>query len=169
MASALVQLERPQEALQRQLEAARIQRAILDLDPQNEVARFDTAFALNEASASEIALGDLNAAEQRLTQVLAILSASNELMQPKLTNAKVLLAIAYYNLGQSHARRAAAPTASRTVRMEECQEAQRWFDLSRPSLTEADANPPWANYARGRMARVVGELSVCTTELTALK
>jgi serine/threonine protein kinase len=169
MASALVQLKRPQEALQRQLEAARILRAILDLDPQNEVARFDTAFALNEASASAIALGDVNAAEQRLTQVLAILSASNELTQPKLTNAKVLLAIAYYNLGQSHARRAAAATATRAERMDQCQEAQRWFDLSRPSLTEADANPPWANYARGRMARIVGELSACTTGLTALK
>jgi len=101
--------------------------------------------------------------------VLAILSASNEQTQPKLTNAKALLAIAYYNLGQSHARRAAAATTNRKLRMDQCQEAQRWFDLSRPSLTEADANPPWPNYARGRIARIVGELSGCTTGLTALK
>ena len=169
MADALGRLKRPREALQKQVEAAQLLGAILDADPKNEIARYDAAFALTEASATDITLGDLHAADEGLMDALKILSESNSLQQPKLTDTRVLLAVAWFRLGQSQARHAASPAATSAAHNRYCREAQRWFDLSRPVLTDAEADGQWRAATHGKTDQIAHEMQICANVLTAAK
>jgi non-specific serine/threonine protein kinase/serine/threonine-protein kinase len=161
MGDALVHLKRPQDALQKQIEAAKLLNGILDADPKNEEARYNVAYSLSEASATDILLGDLDTAERRLTRLLAVLSTSAGVTQTHMNFTKVVLGLAYYRLGQVSARRAVSPTSTRTQHRQYCQDARRWFELSRPLIAEADATAFWVYQTRGKIAQIARELQAC--------
>jgi len=166
MGEALARLGRPREALQKQLQAVELLRATFDADPRNEVARYDTAYALGEASDTDIALGDLASAERRLTDALAILSRAANIADLELNDTKVLLGMNYFRLGRTHAARALAAGRG-TSHTHACREARKWFDLSRPILVAAEADGQWRRDASGKTAQIDQELAGCARVIAA--
>jgi tetratricopeptide (TPR) repeat protein len=157
----LVHLKRPHEALQKQIEATKLLNDILEADPKNEEARYNVAYGLSETSATDLLLGDLDTAERRLTRLLAVLSTSPGLTQSHMNFTKVVLGLAYFRLGQVSARRAVSPSSTRARHRQYCQDAQRWFELSRPLIADADATDFWVYQTRGKIAQIARELQAC--------
>ncbi|MEP7245984.1 MAG: serine/threonine-protein kinase [Gammaproteobacteria bacterium] len=161
MGSALLQLRQPREARERQLQAVSLTRGALDADGKNEIARYDAAYALVEASVSDIALGELDAAERRLTDSMAILSTSAAITAAALNDNRVLLGVDYFRLGQVNALRATGPSRSTAQRAHFCGEARHWFDLSRPILIAAESDPQWKLATRGKVDEMEKGLASC--------
>jgi eukaryotic-like serine/threonine-protein kinase len=161
MASALTQLKQPRAALVEQSKAVDVFREMLKADSKNEVARYDAAFALSEAGATLITLGDLGEAENRLTEALGVLSHSPGVTATSLNDSKVLLGIDYYRLGLIHAARAAplAPAEQRKG----CEEARKWFALGEPivSLANTAEDVEWRTPAKDVTDRRDRETGPC--------
>jgi tRNA A-37 threonylcarbamoyl transferase component Bud32/tetratricopeptide (TPR) repeat protein len=169
MGGALLRLKQPRAALEKQLQAITVLRSTLDADEKNEIARYDAAFALSEASASDIALGDLRSAELRLTDALTILSHAGGITSPVMNNTKVLLGVDYFQLGRTNALRARDPATTTRQRLRYCQEARRWFDLSQPILSEAERDRQWLSLTEGKVAQIATDLAACPSVVTAAK
>jgi eukaryotic-like serine/threonine-protein kinase len=172
MGSALYRMNQSRAALAEQLKAAEMVRALLDADAKNEMARYDTAFAMTEVGATLISLGELNAAELQLTQAIQVLSQSDAITTPGLSDAKVLLSLDYFHLGLTHALRAGDAATSHGDRNQACQQATHWFGLGEPTLTaaaSASKNSEWHTQTTSAIERMAREADLCTKIRTASK
>jgi len=169
MASALTQLEQPRAALAEQQKAVEVFREMLNADAKNEVARYDAAFALSEAGATLLTLGELTQAESRLTEALDVLSHAPGITATTLNDSRVLLGIDYYRLGLLHVARA-GPLEPRAQR-QGCEEALRWFALGEPIVTLASTaeDVEWRLLSKGAMERRNQADPSCAKVLTAAK
>jgi eukaryotic-like serine/threonine-protein kinase len=167
---ALARLKQPRAALERQLEAVAVLRDTLDADETNEIARYDAAFALGEASRSDLALGDLTSADGRLKDAIAILSDSSVINLPNLSDARVLLGVSYVRLGHTYALRVGQTSGARQRKMN-CQQARHWFDLGRPILSdvEHERDPQWTLLTEGLPAEPWGEPALCAEKTRTAK
>jgi eukaryotic-like serine/threonine-protein kinase len=170
MGSALVRMKQPRAALEQQLKAVSMLRDTLDADEKNEIARYDAAFALGEASMSDLALGDLTSAEGRLKDAIGILSESGVVGLPNLSDPRVLLGVNYFRLGATYALRARQTSGTRQ-RNVNCQQARHWFDLSRPILSEVERehDPQWTLFTQGLPAQPPDGPPQCSSVATAAK
>jgi tetratricopeptide (TPR) repeat protein len=169
MASALTHLKQPRAALAEQVKAIDVFREMLNADSKNEVARYDAAFALSEAGATLITLGELTPAEARLTEALGVLSHAPGITAATLNDSKVLLGIDYYRLGLLHAARASqlGPQDQRKG----CEEAHKWFALGEPivGLASTAEDQEWRTLSKGAMDRRNQDAGTCAKVLTAAK
>ncbi len=171
MGTALYRMNQPRTALAAQLKAVDMLRDMLSADSKNEMARYDAAFALGEAGATLIALGELASAEGQLTEALNILSRSTGITDPNLNDSKVLLGLDYFRLGLTHALRASQPATSRAQRTKACEEAKKWFALGEPILTAASGagDGQWRTLTKETVAQMAKEADICTKVLTVAK
>jgi hypothetical protein len=140
--AALARTQEWRAALAQQVAAVKLLRDTLEADEKNEVAHFDAAFALGQASVSDIGLGDLASAERRLKDAIGILERSSAVTAESMSDTRVLLGVNYYRLAQVNALGAAQAAGARQRNLK-CQDARHWFELSQPTLAAAEGNAQW--------------------------
>ena len=165
--SALTRMGKQRAALAQQMEAVKVLRDTLDADEKNEVARFDAAFAIGQAGATHLELGDLASAEGQFKDAARILEGSGAVTSAVLGDSRVLLGVSYYRLGQTYAERARRASSARQ-RALDCQEARHWFELGVPILAEADRDPQWNLLTYG-LPSPISAPTECTNIATAAK
>lgn len=151
----------PRAALDAQRRAANVLRDLLDADPKNEEARFDTANALGEAVDPLLALRELDAAERQVNESISVLAASRSTAEAQHSHARILLALDHLRLATVSALRAADAGVSSGVRMEQCATARSWFERSAPILRAAGDDAIWRARLAGRLEYVENLLGPC--------
>jgi len=143
---------------------------MLDLDAKNETARYDTAFAMNEVSKTLLAMGQAQPARTHLTESLRVLSQATGLADAGLTENRMLLGMIYVRLGLTHSLEASRLAATRTERSRACSEAQRWFALGEPIITEGSRkSASWRYFARGLPEQMARQTQLCAKTLTVAR
>jgi hypothetical protein len=117
-----------------------------------------------------VALGQPGAARTQLTEALGVLSQASGLSDTSLTENRMLLGMIYVRLGLTHSLEASHPAATRAERSRACSEAQRWFALGEPIITEGSGkNASWSYYARGLPEQVTQQVQLCAKTLTVAR
>jgi hypothetical protein len=163
----LYELEQFRPALASQLAAMDLLRPMLDLDAKNETARYDTAFAMNEVGKTLLAMGQAGPARAQLTESLGVLSQAGGIADAGITENRMLLGMIYVRLGLTHSLEASRPSATRAERSRACAEAQHWFALGEPIVTEGvTKSVPWRYYARGLPDQMAEQTASCAKVMT---
>ena len=166
----LYELGQFRPALASQIAAMDQLRPMLDVDAKNETARYDTAFAMSEVSKTLLALGQAQPARTQLTESLGVLSQATGLADAGLTENRMLLGMIYVRLGLTHSLEANRPAATRAERNRACSEAQRWFALGEPIITEGSSrSASWRYFARGLPEQITQQEQLCAKTLTVAR
>jgi non-specific serine/threonine protein kinase/serine/threonine-protein kinase len=160
----LYELNQLRPALASQLVAMDLLRPMLDLDAKNQTARYDTAFAMSEASKTLLGLGQAGPARAQLTESLGVLSQASGLSET--TENRMLLGLIYVRLGLTHSLEASRLSSTRAQRNRSCAEAQHWFALGGPIIMEgAGKSDAWRYLARGLPEQMTLQAERCTKAL----
>ncbi len=147
---ALIKLDQPRAALAQQLKGVEILRATVKADARNDVAIYDAAFSMGEASTTLIVLGELPAAQALLTESLSILSRAQGISDPEINSSKQVLGLNYFRLGVLHAMQAQGPVwrrANRAGAARNPANGSRWPSRSlRPGMPEGTSQ--WESISR---------------------
>ncbi len=163
---ALSELNQPRAALGHQLKAVDLLRNSMVADVKNDVARYDAAYALGEASTSSLSLGEYQAAQTSLTESLNILSRAGGIAATNMTDAKRLLGLNYYRLGVLHAMRSTEPSLSPAERSAQCADSRKWLQLGEPLVATASSEDSlqWNSMARYTLRAFEKKARLCTPE-----
>jgi tetratricopeptide (TPR) repeat protein len=149
------------DALAKQTWAAGTLRALSDADAKDTEARYNTAFALSEASETLATLGQLDAAERNLRDALRIIERSANSSEPTADDARLLQSIDYFRLAKIDARQANDRATPRAQRASKCGEAKRLFEQSRPVLEAAEREGRWQLEGSDRSVEITKHLGSC--------
>jgi eukaryotic-like serine/threonine-protein kinase len=131
-----------QDALEKQVQAMHILRALFDADAKDEEARYNAAFATSEVAETSLVLGQSDRAERNTQDALAILEPAPGLTATAVNATKVLQAVNLVRMGRISSAHAARATAGRD-RSARCAQARRWFELGLPIIAMAQHEGQW--------------------------
>jgi tetratricopeptide (TPR) repeat protein len=136
--------------LDKQLEAVRWARMLLEADPKNDRARFNASRALSMTGETLVSLGEMERAGELFSESLQVLSTSVGGRAQEMTIERALMAFTYFHVGRLETLR------------KHCGVARDWFARGAPLLDATEKSRTWHVYVTGMSAQVPQLLATCS-------